>query len=64
MTEFHSSSQDLPNVPDNITLAQFILDYQHDIQPSRLDVPPFVDDITGKGVSLDQVLGNQFPPLL
>lgn len=47
--------QPMPQIPDNLTLAQFMLDHDHDIRPARGRVPAFIDDITGEKISLETV---------
>jgi hypothetical protein len=45
----------MPQIPDNLTLAQFMLDHDHDIRPPRGRVPAFIEDTTGERISLETV---------
>ncbi|CAA7269123.1 unnamed protein product [Cyclocybe aegerita] len=55
MADFYTSEpQDtLPHIPDNLTVAQFMLDYQHEIRPLRGLTPCLIDDATGQPFSLE-----------
>ncbi|KAF8187778.1 hypothetical protein BJ912DRAFT_419164 [Pholiota molesta] len=49
----HASRDPLPHIPDNLTLAQFMLDYQHDIQPGRDGIACLIDDASGRRINLE-----------
>ncbi|KAF9474049.1 acetyl-CoA synthetase-like protein [Pholiota conissans] len=51
----HGSRTPLPHIPDNLTLAQFMLDYQHETQPARNGITCLVDDATGHQISLEML---------
>ncbi|KAF8817196.1 acetyl-CoA synthetase-like protein [Phlegmacium glaucopus] len=54
MTELQTSGDfGLPHIPDNLTIAQFMLDYQHEIRPVRGNVPCLVDDQSGNHITLE-----------
>lgn len=56
MTDFHSPDGPLPHVPDDLTLAQFILDHKHSIKPVRPDgVPWLIEDASGQELTYEQV---------
>lgn len=56
MTELHTDKELLPHIPNNLTIAQFMLDYQHDIRPIRSShIPCLIDDISGRSVSFESV---------
>ncbi|KAF8919053.1 hypothetical protein CPB85DRAFT_1280033 [Mucidula mucida] len=42
-------------IPDNLTIAQFMLDACHPLRPKRGSTPCYVDEETGLSVSLDEV---------
>ncbi|KAF9561069.1 acetyl-CoA synthetase-like protein [Agrocybe pediades] len=49
--EFHSQSEPLPNIPDDITVPQFIFDYEHKPRPKRTSgVPWLIQDETGRKI--------------
>ena len=49
----------MPQIPDNLTLAQFIMDHDHDIRPARGKIPAFIEDTTGERISLETVRYSQ-----
>ena len=57
MTEQLQTTGDfeLPHIPDNLTIAQFMLDYQHEIKPTRGSLPCLVDDRSGNRITLETV---------
>ena len=56
MTELQTSGDfGLPHIPDNLTIAQFMLDYQHEIRPARGNIPCLVDDQSGNCITLETV---------
>ncbi|KAI6005348.1 hypothetical protein EDC04DRAFT_1004602 [Pisolithus marmoratus] len=63
MAELESPSGTLPPIPDNLTLAQFILDYQHSSRsrPVRKHgVPWIIEDHTGKAHGLAELRARTF----
>ncbi|THV07585.1 phenylacetyl-CoA ligase [Dendrothele bispora CBS 962.96] len=47
----------LPPIPDDLTIPQFMLKYQHSLRPSRPhNVPWLIEDRTGKGVFTEELL--------
>ena len=61
MTEFHSKLGPCPPIPDDLTLAQFILDTQHSTRAVRpLGVPWFVEDATGRKVTGEEVRVSRY----
>ncbi|KAH9044383.1 amp dependent CoA ligase [Lactarius pseudohatsudake] len=56
MTEFVSPGDPLPYIPDNLTLAQFVLDSTHPYRPLRPQgVPWLIEDATGRKIGLEEV---------
>ncbi|KAH9178629.1 amp dependent CoA ligase [Lactarius sanguifluus] len=56
MTEFVSPGDPLPYIPDNLTLAQFVLDSTHPYKPLRPQgVPWLIEDATGRKIGLEEV---------
>ncbi|KAJ3512390.1 hypothetical protein NLJ89_g3552 [Agrocybe chaxingu] len=57
MADFYTFEQQdmLPHIPDNLTVAQFMLDYQHEIRPLRGSTPCLIDDATDQPFSLETV---------
>jgi 4-coumarate--CoA ligase len=64
--EFRSPAGGLPYIPDDLTVAQFILDCQHASRPLRKDGSAWlVEDGTGRRIGLEEVglatcIGNIF----
>lgn len=57
MTEIQSPvSNGLPYIPDDLTLPQFMLDYQHLARPVRKDgIPWLIEDSTGRRIGFEEV---------
>ncbi|KAN0134265.1 hypothetical protein V8E53_007763 [Lactarius tabidus] len=56
MSEFVSPGDPVPYIPDNLTLAQFILDAAHPYRPLRpADVPWLIEDATGRKIGLEEI---------
>lgn len=57
MTEFHSPLGPLTdNIPDDLTVAQFILDHSHPMRPIRPPGTPWlIDDFTGREIGYEEV---------
>ncbi|KAK7044472.1 acetyl-CoA synthetase-like protein [Favolaschia claudopus] len=55
MTTFEGRGE-LPHIPDDITLEEFILDYSHPFRPTRPPGSPWlVVDLTGRKVGLEEL---------
>jgi len=62
MAELESPSGTLPPIPDDLTLAQFILDSWHPSRPAQAHgVPWIIEDHTGVSRGLDEV--SLFDPI-
>ncbi|KAF9465775.1 phenylacetyl-CoA ligase [Collybia nuda] len=49
--EFHSPAGPLPFIPDNLTVPQFIFDYEHPSRPARNSgIPWLIEDETGRKI--------------
>ncbi|RDB15274.1 4-coumarate--CoA ligase-like 7 [Hypsizygus marmoreus] len=55
MTEISSYIAALPHIPDDLTLARFMLDYQHPFKPIRYGIPCLIEDKTGRQLSIEQL---------
>ncbi|KAJ7935443.1 amp dependent CoA ligase [Mycena leptocephala] len=55
MTEFYGPPLDPGQVPDNLTIAQFMLEFQHPLRPAQGAIPCLIEDATGRQVSLDEL---------
>ena len=56
MAQLDSPAGILPHIPDNLTLAQFILDSQHPSRPVRKHgIPWFIEDHTGRTLGYEEV---------
>ena len=56
MSEFFSPGDSLPNIPDDLTLTQFILDSTHECRPIRPQGATWlIEDATGRKIGLDEV---------
>ncbi|KAI0003767.1 phenylacetyl-CoA ligase [Russula compacta] len=56
MTEFISPGGPLPNIPDNLTLVQFIFDSTHECRPTRRQGTTWlVEDATGRKIGLKEI---------
>ncbi|KAI6137934.1 hypothetical protein BKA82DRAFT_4259713 [Pisolithus tinctorius] len=61
MAEIVSSAEDLPLIPDDLTVPQFILDYHHPCRPLRRhDIPWFIDGQTGNKVGLEELRARTY----
>lgn len=55
MPEFYAA-EPCPDIPDDVTIAQFILDSNHPARPVRPhNVPWFIDDATGRRIGYEEV---------
>ncbi|CCM01556.1 uncharacterized protein FIBRA_03615 [Fibroporia radiculosa] len=58
MSEFHGPGGPVPHIPDDMTTAQFMLDYHHECKPISADSqanPWVIDDATGKSAGFAEV---------
>jgi hypothetical protein len=56
MAELVSPAGTLPYIPDDLTLAQFILDAEHVGRPVRKSGPAWIiDDKSGRKIGLEEV---------
>jgi 4-coumarate--CoA ligase len=56
MTEFHSLTGGEPFIPDNTSVPQFFLEYDHPIRPKRPhNIPVFIADGSGREIGLEEV---------
>ncbi|KIJ64459.1 hypothetical protein HYDPIDRAFT_90496 [Hydnomerulius pinastri MD-312] len=56
MAEIFSPVQNLPRIPDDLTLTQFILDCEHPCKPVRkVGVPWIIEDHSGKTLELEEL---------
>ncbi|RDB15263.1 4-coumarate--CoA ligase-like 7 [Hypsizygus marmoreus] len=54
--DVYSPSAPLPNIPDDLTIPQFIFDCQHESRPTRrADIPWFIEDETGRKIGEDEL---------
>ncbi|KAG6372892.1 hypothetical protein JVT61DRAFT_7328 [Boletus reticuloceps] len=61
MAELDSPAGKLPYIPDNLTLAQFILDSHHPSRPIRKHgIPWFIEDHTGRTVGYEEIRARVF----
>ncbi|KAF8073410.1 hypothetical protein FPV67DRAFT_744283 [Lyophyllum atratum] len=58
MKEIYPQSSILPHIPDDITLTQFMLEYQHPLKPARREVPYLIEDNTGRKIGFEEVKNN------
>ena len=48
-----------PDIPDDLTCAQFLLDAHHPTRPTRpQDVPWLIDDSTGRRIGFEEVMSS------
>ncbi|KAF8558345.1 acetyl-CoA synthetase-like protein [Imleria badia] len=61
MAELDSPAGTLPYIPDNLTLAQFILDSQHPSRPiHKHDIPWFIEDHTRRTLGYEEIRARVF----
>lgn len=54
--EFKAFTGDLPHIPDDLTIGQFILDEEHELRPTRSQNTPWtVVDETGETRGQEEV---------
>ncbi|KIJ17716.1 hypothetical protein PAXINDRAFT_111237 [Paxillus involutus ATCC 200175] len=54
--QIFSPVEDLPRIPDDLTLTQFTLDYQHPCRPVRKTGTPWIiEEHTGRRIGLEEV---------
>ena len=63
MAELVSPLGVLPHIPDNVTLAQFMLDVHHPCRPTRKHgVPWFIEDHTGRTLGFEEASSPPHSP--
>ncbi|KAI0937766.1 hypothetical protein AcW1_003839 [Taiwanofungus camphoratus] len=56
MAEIEGPGGPPPSIPDDLTIVQFMFDYQHPIRPIRQnDSPWFIEDTVGRKVRIDEI---------
>ena len=56
MSEIHADGGPLPFIPDDVTIAQFILNEQHPTRPVQTGTRPWlIEEVTGRKISSDEV---------
>ncbi|KAJ7855940.1 amp dependent CoA ligase [Mycena olivaceomarginata] len=55
MTEFHGPPLDPRQIPDELTIAEFMLDYRHPLRPAQGTAPCLIEDATGRAVYLHEL---------
>lgn len=56
MTNFRVEQGDLPYIPDDLTIPQFILDHRHPTRPVNSNLSPwFIEEATGRGIGFEEV---------
>ncbi|KAI6014829.1 hypothetical protein BKA83DRAFT_98244 [Pisolithus microcarpus] len=61
MAEIVASTKDLPPIPDDLTVPQFILDSHHPCRPLRRhSIPWFIDGQTGNKVGLEELRARTY----
>ncbi|KAG6819775.1 hypothetical protein H0H93_008782 [Arthromyces matolae] len=58
MAELISRAEDLPTIPDDLSLPQFMLDYQHPLKPVRANIPCLIEDHSGRKIDLNELRIN------
>ena len=59
--EIESPVRLLPCIPDDLTLSQFIFDYEHSLRPTRGPNSPWlIEDDTGRKIGEDEVSAVEF----
>jgi hypothetical protein len=60
MAEVVSPAGILPHIPDDLTLAQFILDAEHVRKPVRKNGAWIIDDQSGRKIGLEELRGRTY----
>ncbi|KAF7346113.1 hypothetical protein MSAN_01838000 [Mycena sanguinolenta] len=55
MTEFSGSPLDPLQIPNDLTIAEFMLEYRHPLRPAQGKIPCLIEEETGRQVSLNEV---------
>ncbi|KAG5716650.1 4-coumarate--CoA ligase-like 7 [Termitomyces sp. T112] len=59
--EVYSTSGPLPDIPDYLTVPQFIFDYQHECRPVRIPSATWlIEDETGRGIGEEELRRRTF----
>ncbi|KAJ7043902.1 phenylacetyl-CoA ligase [Mycena alexandri] len=59
MSEFSGAPLDA-HIPDDLTVAEFMLEYQHPLRPAQGTIPCLIEDATGRAVSLEELRERTF----
>ncbi|KAJ7712447.1 hypothetical protein B0H16DRAFT_1624970 [Mycena metata] len=59
MSEFYGAPLDA-HIPDDLTVAEFMLEYQHPLRPAQGTIPCLIEDATGRAVSLEELRERTF----
>ncbi|KAF9046775.1 hypothetical protein BJ165DRAFT_1193944 [Panaeolus papilionaceus] len=55
-TQLNDCYSEVPfHIPDNMTLARFILDYRHGIRPERQTIPCLIDNDSGRVLGINEL---------
>ncbi|KAH9927963.1 acetyl-CoA synthetase-like protein [Epithele typhae] len=63
MAEIHGDgSEGLPYIPDDVTIAHFVMDYQHPVRPRwSNDIRPWlIEEATGRQIGSDEIRSRMF----
>ncbi|KAI0347854.1 amp dependent CoA ligase [Trametopsis cervina] len=61
MTEFYPPGDPLPYIPDDLTVAQFMLDAYHASRPAPQSLMPWlIEDTTGRKIGYDEIRARTF----
>lgn len=55
MADLYTPIDELPHIPDDLNLAQFMLDYDHDIRPANA-TPCLVENDSGCRITLEMAI--------
>ncbi|KAJ6509017.1 amp dependent CoA ligase [Mycena sanguinolenta] len=55
MTEFSGPPLDPLQIPNDLTIAEFMLEYSHPLRRARGKIPCFIEEATGRQVSLNEL---------
>jgi hypothetical protein len=58
MTEFYGPPLDPRQIPNDLTTAEFMLDYRHPLRPAQGTAPCLIEDATGRAVYLHEVCSH------
>ncbi|KAF7346112.1 hypothetical protein MSAN_01837900 [Mycena sanguinolenta] len=55
MTEFSGPPLDPLHIPNDLTIAEFMLEYRHPLRPTQGTIPCFIEEATGRQVFLNEL---------